>query len=604
MTAAAARVVAVVLLLAASIGGAAGPASAARLPAPTVAPSSGPPLTAATTQATTTDPNALQTPPSPSIPPPGHRLTAERAIALAEAVPKIRRVRREHAGAYPVAYTKGGSEWQVSVFSRDRRRELGQATLDDASGAVLEAWTGYQVPWTMARGYDGAFGRRVNAWYVWIPLCLLFIAPFLPSMRRGDRRPRWLHLDLLVLLGFSVSLAFFNAARIGLSTPLVYPLLGYLLVRMLLIARNRARPPQPLRLLVPVSWLAVALVFLVGFRIGLNVTNSNVIDVGYSGVIGAHRLVHGQPLYASDWPRNDASGDTYGPVDYYAYVPFERLFHWSGRWDDLPAAHAAAILFDLLTIGGLFLLGRRIRGPSLGIVLAYAWAAYPFTLYASATNSNDALVALMLVATLLVAGRPAARGATAALAGLTKFAPLALAPLFARSPRDVRRNGLRPGPVSFAAYALAFALVAGIAMLPVLLGGSSLRTFWDHTVAFQRDRSSPFSIWGLWGGLDGVKTAVQIGAALLALAVGVWPRRPTLVQTAACGAAVLIALQLGLTYWFFLYVVWFFPLVLVALLARHGEPAAGMPPASTPVSAEAGRGGHEQLLDPVGAQGL
>ena len=70
-------------------------------------------------------------------------------------------------------------------------------------------------------------------------------------------------------------------------------------------------------------------------------------------------------------------------------------------------------------------------------MLAYAWAAYPFTLYASSTNSNDALVALLLVATLLVAGRPAARGAMAALAGLTKFAPLALAPLFARTPRDV-----------------------------------------------------------------------------------------------------------------------------------------------------------------------
>ena len=54
----------------------------------------------------------------------------------------------------------------------------------------------------------------------------------------------------------------------------------------------------------------------------------------------------------------------------------------------------------------LFLLGRRIRGPSLGIVLAYAWAAFPFTLYASSTNSNDALVALLLVVTLLVAGRP------------------------------------------------------------------------------------------------------------------------------------------------------------------------------------------------------
>ncbi|HEX4805625.1 MAG TPA: hypothetical protein VFU94_06970 [Conexibacter sp.] len=610
MRRAAARVAAAALLLAALLALPVAGASGAQLPTPTLAPSglSAAPAARTATRTTATDPNALSTPPSPSIAPPGHRLTANRAIAIAEAVPKIQRVRREHPGSYPVAYTKGAAQWQVSVFSRDRRQELGQVAIDDASGLVLEAWTGYQVPWTMARGYDGAFGRRVNAWYVWIPMCLLFVVPFLPNpFRRRRRRLRWLHLDLLVLAGFSVSLAFFNAARIGLSTPLVYPLLAYLLVRMLLVARRGPRA-APVRLLVPVSWLAIALVFLVGFRVGLNVTNSNVIDVGYSGVIGAHRLVHGQPLYARGWPSNDASGDTYGPANYYAYVPFERLWPWSGRWDDLPAAHAAAIAFDLLTILGLFLLGRRIRGPSLGIVLAYAWAAYPFTLYASSTNSNDALVALMLVVTLLAAGRPAARGAAAALAGLTKFAPLALAPLFARTPHDVRRGGLRPGAVSFAAYALAYALAIGAALLPVLLGGSGLRTFWDHTIGFQHGRTSPFSVWGLWGGLSGVKDAVQIGAVLLALAVGVWPRRPTLAQTAACGAAVLIALQLGLTYWFFLYLVWFLPLVLVALLARGGEPLgpgddlAGA--VRAPGSAEAGRGGHEQLLDPVGAQGL
>jgi len=161
--------------------------------------------------------------------------------------------------------------------------------------------------------------------------------------------------------------------------------------------------------------------------------------------------------------------------------------------------------------------------------------------------------------------------------------------------------------VSFAAYALAFAATAGVAMLPVLLvGGGDLRLFWDHTIAFQHDRETPFSIWGLWNGLDAVQTVVQAGAVLLALAVAVWPRRPTLIQMAACGAAVLIALQLGLDYWFFLYVVWFLPLVLVALLGRYGDPEARRDAEERTAagSAEAGRSGHEQLLDPVGAQRL
>ena len=36
---------------------------------------------------------------------------------------------------------------------------------------------------------------------------------------------------------------------------------------------------------------------------------------------------------------------------------------------------------------------------------------------------------------------------------------------------------------------------------------------------------------------------------------------------AALGAAVLIAVQLTATHWFYLYIVWFVPFVLVALLA-------------------------------------
>ena len=101
-----------------------------------------------------------------------------------------------------------------------------------------------------------------------------------------------------------------------------------------------------------------------------------MIDVGYAGVIGANKLLHGQPLYGH-WPKDNSQGDTYGPVAYYAYVPFVAIFGWSGTWDDLPAAHAAAIAFDLLTLLGLFFLGRRIRGPTLGALLALRVGGVP-----------------------------------------------------------------------------------------------------------------------------------------------------------------------------------------------------------------------------------
>jgi len=292
-------------------------------------------------------------------------------------------------------------------------------------------------------------------------------------------------------------------------------------------------------------------VFVLGFRCGLNVVGSNVIDVGYASVIGADHFGAGEPVYGA-FPPDNERGDTYGPVLYYAYVPFEAVLPWSGTWDDLPAAHAAAVAFDLLTAAGLWLLGRRWQGPALGALLAYAWATFPFTLLVSNSNANDGLVALLVTAAMLVHGRPVARGAVLGAAALTKFAPLVLAPLFAT-------YGGR-----WARTAAGFALVAALALAPVALG-DGLGTFFDRTLGFQADRGSPFSLWGLY---DVPGRAVVLVAALgLAVAVAFVPRRRDPVAVAALGAAVLIALQLALEHWFYLYLVWFLPLSLVALLA-------------------------------------
>jgi hypothetical protein len=357
----------------------------------------------------------------------------------------------------------------------------------------------------------------------------------------------------------------------------------YLLARMLAVARVRLRsgsaaPPareQPARLLIGAPWLAVALVFLVGFRIGLNVTDSNVIDVGYAGVIGAQRMVDGKSLYGG-YPSDNEHGDTYGPVSYVAYVPFEQAFGWSGHWDDLPAAHAAAIVFDLLAMLLLFLLGRRVRGPSMGIALAYAWAAYPFTLFALESNSNDTLVAVLVLAALLLASSPPARGAFAALAGLAKFAPLALAPLLCTYGLTglPRRRQARAVLTFLAAFALTAVLVA----IPAL-AHDSLHTIYERTLVYQSHRESPFSIWGLYGTapnggpaaapwLSVVQVAVEVAAVVFAVALALLPRRADLVGLAACAAAILIAVQLGIDHWFYLYIPWFFGLVMLALLGR------------------------------------
>jgi hypothetical protein len=521
-------------------------------------------------------------PVSPSaIPPAGRRLSADRVLEIANGLPKMRRERASHRGSYDGAYLKGPGRWQVSYFSRSGK-EIGQVIIADSNGRVLEQWTGFQVAWTMARGYPGAFGRHVNALYIWLPLCALFLLPFVNRRRLFSLA----HLDLLALLSFSVSLAFFNHGRIYASVPLAYPPLVYLLVRMLVLAGPGRRGARAPRSWIPARWLAVGVVFLLGFRIGLNVTDANVIDVGYAGVIGAHRIVEGKPLYGS-YPSDNEHGDTYGPVNYEAYVPFERIFGWSGMWDDLPAAHAAAIVFDVLAVGLLLLLGLRIRGPTLGVTLAYAWVSYPFTLYALESNSNDMLVAVLLLAALLCAGSPPARGALAALAGLTKLAPLALAPLFAT--HGLRGLPYRRRPLAFGLFVGAFALTAVIVAVPAL-AHDTLREIYERTLAYQENRGSPFSVWGLYGGVHGLQTVVEVGAVLLALLLAVVPRRPGIASLAAAAAAVLLALQLGVEHWFYLYIPWFFPLVAIALLGSSSHQSEGTTPSPLPAASDAASG--------------
>jgi len=317
-----------------------------------------------------------------------------------------------------------------------------------------------------------------------------------------------------------------------------------------------------------------------------------VIDVGYAGVIGADHLVHGQAIW-NNFPSDNVFGDTYGPFNYYSYVPFELVFPWSGHWDNLPAAHAAAIAFDLATVGGLFAVGRRLcpgpAGTRLGVVLGFAWAAYPFTDYALQSNSNDALVAALLVWALVVFASPVKRAALLGLSIATKFAPLPLVPLFAAGDRGLLTRGdgsksllRRWRPVGI--FCLSLALVIG-AMLALPAIDPGLGTFYDRTVKSQLDRTSPFSVWGQDHSLEWLQTALKVFAVALAIGVALLPRRRSLPQVAALAAAVMIAVEITAEHWFYLYIPWFFGLLLVGLTAATRASSSPTVTASSVASA-------------------
>jgi len=405
------------------------------------------------------------------------RLAEDAVVDAFVAHPKV----ADWLGRYPpdpqtgATFSRESRSWEVHVWSGDAG-EIARGEVADPSGRVTEAWTGPQVAWRMARGRPGAFGgKTLTSWPVWLGLSALFLVGLVDRRRPFGMRT----LDLLGLLSFGVSLAFFNRGEIFQSAALAVPSLVYLLVRMSTIGFRRPAGRPVLASSWPVWSLAVATLFLLGFRVGLNVQEGRrVIDVGYAGVIGADRILDGRAPYGAmpvtdglepcGEPNSEGEireriqangrcesanprGDTYGPVAYLAYVPSVLAFGWSGRWDELPAAHATAIAFDLLVLAGLVLVGRRFGGNLLAAALAFGWVAYPFTSYVLLANSNDAIMPALLVWGFWLVTSAPARGVAVALAAWTKFAALLVAPLWL-----TYRSGWRPGQL--VAFAGAFAV--------------------------------------------------------------------------------------------------------------------------------------------------
>ncbi len=199
--------------------------------------------------------------------------------------------------------------------------------------------------------------------------------------------------------------------------PLVYPVLGYLFVRMLIAGFRPRRERGPLIPLVPVGgspggpWrcclvrIALNIDRLAGDRHRLRRRRRRRPDRRRA------RAIYDGQLHAADRPRRLLRA---------AQLPAPT----SRSSSSSPGAAGSSrcrrrtrstIVFDLAVVAlARSSLGRRLRdgseGAALGIALAFAWLAYPYTLYALDVNGNDELVAAPLLAALLAFGSAPARG--------------------------------------------------------------------------------------------------------------------------------------------------------------------------------------------------
>jgi glycosyl transferase family 87 len=510
-------------------------------------------------EAATVSGYSLPLPVTSTAPPPGFRLSPAQAVAAADRSPTVQKQRSRGPVRAKVSQLLGQKTWQVDYFrATNGKKPVARAKVDGVTGRLVgPVWTGPYIEWPIARGTKSAFRDQLNI--AVILLSVLFVLPFL-----DPRRPfRMLHLDVLAIASFTIPLVLFNNGHLYASVPLQYPPLLYVLGRLLWVGtRGRAVTDESPMPLIGERLLLAGVVALVIARIVFNAVAGPTGDVAYAGIFGADSIHHGWNLYTV----HPTHLDTYGPINYLLYLPFEIAFPLGPGWQAGPmtAAHAAAVTFDLAVVVLLMALGRKLgpgrSGRRLGLILAYAWVACPATIFPLAVSANDSLNAVFVLLALLALGSPIASGALLGLGGATKFAPLGLVPLFAGG----LRRSVRDAAVCIAAAAAVFVL----AFLPYV-HQSGLGTVWDSTLGFQLSRASPFTLWGLHPSLDWVQPIVKAVAVTITVGVMFFPRERTLLRVAALAAAVILVLQMAGNYWAHTYVAWFAAPAFVALIGRY-----------------------------------
>jgi hypothetical protein len=333
-------------------------------------------------------------------------------------------------------------------------------------------------------------------------------------------------------------------------------------------------------------------------------------DAGYYTNLGAQRwtetgtLPYADPLLkGADSPAFGASA-TYGPILYTAHVPVQWLLGASRNAASLnpmdkayirPPVMATQIVcfaFYLVGLASLYLIVRRLADPTLALAAVALYACSPYVLGLGGPNgvvtglayvSHIAPSSLMLAA-LAAISYPAASGLLLALAAGTLFYPVFVFPLWVSWLASDRRAAVR--------FALSFA-ITGIVILAGVVWfthapswSNAMSLFLESTLEHQEGvgpkayGASHFGFWGTHPGLAAFWQSPLFGTTSLfkptfilysLLALGAcfmpWARTRSIPQLAALTAMLTAAVQLWKTHAAGSYVEWYYPFLIVALVA-------------------------------------
>jgi hypothetical protein len=409
-------------------------------------------------------------------------------------------------------------------------------------------------------------------------LTVLFL---MATLRLPLRRTRT--LDILALAAFVVPTVLIDRGLFGPAEGMVGVLLLYLCARGVRLAVRGPDPDDdpgaPVLLTAAAAWLRlprlapqVTLAVLAATLLTI-VTSTGIVDIAIADMAGATLLVHGVLPYGH-MPVDIVHGDTYGLPIYALYAPFAAIWPMTSTWDDPLGALSANALVVLVCLAGVAAATRGARWPAMLALLAF-----PAALMGSSSGTNDVLIAAAVIWAFAWFTRPAASSALVMLAGVAKVAPLVILPLWLARLRGAE---LRRALVACAAVG-ATCLAALVA-----IGGLDGPVSMVHAIGFQLGRRSELSLWTALGLqplqplAQGLAAAVVAGGTVLVWrdrAVAADPRR-----VAGLVTAVLAALQVSANHWAPMYLLWFAPPAMVALLGPLGAartvPGEGLAEAS------------------------
>lgn len=367
---------------------------------------------------------------------------------------------------------------------------------------------------------------------------------------------------LLFFLTITPAISFVVYYFLGLR-PSVFINAAFLFILMLAMIFLSRENKTPLCPSLPTKFFFIASLPLLLIR-PLLAFSSQAYDIGQAGAVGARLLLQGERIYGN-FSGTVPGGDTYGPLNYISYIPFEILFPLGDIFSSSETAgiRLHTIAFDLLVVLILFLIGGVLGNQKglqnrLGAILVFAYLAFPLNAFHLLGVTNDALPTffILLAFFFFIKKRESLSGTSLAAGALSKFTPGLLLPVFAR-----RDDSLVPSPM----FIVSFIITSVVLLFEAIM---SPGLFWEATFATQISQLSPNSTWGQLEISSAPYMIIVIGVSLLGF---FWPKVRFAGPTAAIAAAALLAFQGGQIHWFYTYFVWVSPLVFLALLGPYNE---------------------------------